>query len=144
MRTHRVLFGVIAMIVAFIRVGHDVLHHPSFPPLAKTQQEIDADAADRAAHRLVIDIIHHGVQYSVIPDALTIDVGSTTKVGYFILTTAGRRLDDLSHASWRSSDESVATVNDKGELSGAGKGRAVISVTDTKDNVTGSILVQVL
>jgi hypothetical protein len=151
MRTHKVLFYIAGVIIVFVKTGytflHDpgkLLHDPTFPRLPITQQERDADAADRAAHKLLFDINFYGVHYSFIPDALTIDAGRTTKLGYQLLTTAGRRIDDIGQVSWQSSDESVVKVGPHGEISCLRKGSAVISVTATKDNVTGSILVRVV
>ncbi len=77
--------------------------------------------------------------------ALTID---NQKDGNYLL--AGQQLtlmlpDEYTDVEWTTSDESVATVNDNGTVTGVGQGKVTITVTDQIDpQISASITLEII
>ena len=74
---------------------------------------------------------------SITPTNSTIDPGESTQLEALVTDGAGRVVS--KKLNWRSSDNTVATVNDDGTVTGSGKGNAVITVQSEGKKASASI-----
>ena len=81
---------------------------------------------------------------NVSPVSPTINIGATASLTMTAYNSSSVAvLTDPSTITWTSTDESVATVNDSGVVTGVKAGTAIIRATDSESGVTGASTVTV-
>ena len=77
--------------------------------------------------------------------AVDVTLSADVFVGTTSVATAKIEGQDAAEFNWSSSDENVFTVDDKGNVTGVGEGRAILTATlKTDENVKGSIRIHVV